>query len=191
MYWEYVPMFCIRDTLTKEKTQGKQQWTDRYTSNTYITRGHDRMVVGFTSSYAISAYHQWCCEFESRSERGVQHNVIKFVSDLRQVDGFLRVLRFTQLSCFAYYNMKPSPHPNLHWNIPPIHNIWMRWANLWIWVLGTFPRSQINFGLFSTWKYTLKYIVAILVVYNFRTNLITPHTSSRRLLPLATRMFTL
>jgi hypothetical protein len=26
-------------------------------------RGRDRMVVGFTT-YATSAYHQWCCEFE-------------------------------------------------------------------------------------------------------------------------------
>ena len=32
---------------------------------------------------------EWCCEFESRSGRGVQHYVIKFVSDLRQVSGFL------------------------------------------------------------------------------------------------------
>jgi hypothetical protein len=35
-----------------------------------------------------------CCEFQSRSGRGVQHYVIHFVSDLRQVGGFLRVLRF-------------------------------------------------------------------------------------------------
>ena len=56
-------------------------------------RDRDRMVVGFTTTYAISAYHHWC-EFESRSVRGVQHYVIKFVSDLRQVGGFLRVLRF-------------------------------------------------------------------------------------------------
>jgi len=40
-------------------------------------RGRDRMVVGFTTTYAISAYHHWCCEFESRSGRGVQHYVIK------------------------------------------------------------------------------------------------------------------
>ena len=57
-------------------------------------RGSDRMVVGFTATYAISAYHYSCCEFESRSWRGVQHYVMKFVSDLRQVSGFLRVLRF-------------------------------------------------------------------------------------------------
>jgi hypothetical protein len=57
-------------------------------------RGRDRMVVGFTTAYVLSAYHHWCCEFESLSRRGVQHYVIKFVSDLRQVGGFLRVLRF-------------------------------------------------------------------------------------------------
>jgi hypothetical protein len=49
------------------------------------------MVVGFTTTYAISAYHHCCCEFESPSGRDVQHYVIKFVSDLRQVGGFLRV----------------------------------------------------------------------------------------------------
>jgi len=31
-------------------------------------RGRDRMVVGFTTTYAISisAYRHWCCQFESR-----------------------------------------------------------------------------------------------------------------------------
>jgi hypothetical protein len=48
-------------------------------------RGLDRMVVGFTTTYATSAYHHWCCEFESRSGRGVQHYVIKFVSNLVRV----------------------------------------------------------------------------------------------------------
>jgi hypothetical protein len=33
-------------------------------------------------------------KFESRSGRVVQHYAIKFVSDMRQVGGFLRVLRF-------------------------------------------------------------------------------------------------
>ena len=28
---------------------------------------HDRMVVGFTTTYAISAYHHQICEFEPRS----------------------------------------------------------------------------------------------------------------------------
>jgi hypothetical protein len=51
-------------------------------------RGRDRMAAGFTTVYAISAYHHQCCEFESG--RGVQHYVIKFVSDLRQVGNFLR-----------------------------------------------------------------------------------------------------
>ena len=56
-------------------------------------RGHDRMVVGYTTTYAISTYPHWC-EFESRSGSGVQHYVIKFVSDLWQVSGFLWVLWF-------------------------------------------------------------------------------------------------
>jgi hypothetical protein len=52
------------------------------------------MVVEFTTTYTRIAYHHWSCEFESRSGRGVQHYVIKFDSDLRQVGGFHRVLRF-------------------------------------------------------------------------------------------------
>ena len=42
-----------------------------------------RMVVGLTTTYVV----------ESRSRRGVKY-VIKFVRDLLQVDGLLRVLRF-------------------------------------------------------------------------------------------------
>jgi hypothetical protein len=53
-----------------------------------------RMVVEFITTYAFSAYHHWYCEFGSRSGRGVQHYVIKFVSVLRHVGGFLRVLWF-------------------------------------------------------------------------------------------------
>ena len=60
-------------------------------------RGRDRMVVGFTTTCAISAYHHKSCEFEYRSwldVRMIQHYVIKFDSDLRQVGGFLRVCWF-------------------------------------------------------------------------------------------------
>ena len=57
-------------------------------------RGRDRIVVGFTTTYVISVYQQWCCEYESRSGRGVHNFVIKFVSDLRQVGGFVRLLQF-------------------------------------------------------------------------------------------------
>jgi hypothetical protein len=49
----------------------------------------DRMVVGFTTTYAISAYHHWCWEFESRSGRGLQHYAMRFVSDLWQVGKIL------------------------------------------------------------------------------------------------------
>jgi len=55
-------------------------------------RGHDRTLVGFTITCAISAYHHWGWdEFESHSGEvySIQHYVIKFVSDLGQVSGFL------------------------------------------------------------------------------------------------------
>ena len=55
----------------------------------YVSRrGCDRIVVVFTTTDAISTYHHWCCELESRSGRGVQHYVIKCVSDLRKFGGF-------------------------------------------------------------------------------------------------------
>jgi hypothetical protein len=38
-------------------------------------RDHDHMVVGFTTTYAISPYHHWHCEFESCSWWGV-HNIM-------------------------------------------------------------------------------------------------------------------
>ena len=41
-------------------------------------------------------YHHKLCKFESRSGKvySIQHYVIKFISDLQQVGGFLRILRF-------------------------------------------------------------------------------------------------
>ena len=54
-------------------------------------RGRDRIVVGFTATYAISTYYHCCCQIESRSGRGVEHFLIKFVRDFRQVDGVSRV----------------------------------------------------------------------------------------------------
>ena len=39
--------------------------------NVGARRGRDRMVVKFTTTYVITAYHHWCCEFGPRSWRGV------------------------------------------------------------------------------------------------------------------------
>ena len=83
----------LLDTLKKYEETFKRGLYS-FTLKVSVRRGHDRMVVEFTTIYAISAYHHWCCEFESRSGRGVQLYVIKFVSDLRQVDCFIRVPRF-------------------------------------------------------------------------------------------------
>ena len=80
------------------------------------------MVVGFTTTYAISAYHHWCYEFESLSRRGVQHYVIKFVSDLRQIGGFLQLSNCSAISCenklvFNEMMMRPALYKtNTHSN---------------------------------------------------------------------------
>jgi hypothetical protein len=58
-------------------TRRKPQTTDKL-----YHIGRDHIVVGFTTTYAISVYHHWCCEFGYRSGKGVQHYVIKFVSGL-------------------------------------------------------------------------------------------------------------
>jgi hypothetical protein len=73
---------------------GEETGSTRRKPTDYSISIHITYVVILVLSDAISAYHYWCCEFESRSGWGVQHYVIKFVSDLRQVHGFLRVLRF-------------------------------------------------------------------------------------------------
>jgi hypothetical protein len=39
-------------------------------------RGRDRMVVGFTTTYTISAYHHYGCEFETCSWRGVFDTIV-------------------------------------------------------------------------------------------------------------------
>ena len=40
-----------------------------------IWQGRDCMEVGLTT-YAIGAYHHWCCEFEPRSWRGVPNTTL-------------------------------------------------------------------------------------------------------------------
>jgi len=49
------------------------------------------MVVGFTTTCANSAYHHKHCEFEPANGEvySIQHYVVKLVSDLQQVSGFL------------------------------------------------------------------------------------------------------
>jgi hypothetical protein len=61
-----------------------------------VHRGRDRIIVGITTTYAISAYHHSRCEFESRwgEVYSIHHYVIKFVNDMRHINGFLLALRF-------------------------------------------------------------------------------------------------
>jgi len=67
-------------------------------------RGHDCMVVGFITSCAINAYHHYHCEFKSCSGKvySIQHYVIKYVSDLRQVSGFLHQYNWPPRYCWKW-----------------------------------------------------------------------------------------
>jgi hypothetical protein len=68
------------------------------------------MIVGFMTTYAISAYHHWC-EFESPSDEvySVQHNyVIKFVCDLH---------RWFSLGTPVSSTNKTEWSPRYNWNI--------------------------------------------------------------------------
>ena len=58
--------------------------------------GRHRMVVGFTATCTISAYHHKVVNSNPAhvEVNSIQFYVIKFVSDLRQVSNYLRVLRF-------------------------------------------------------------------------------------------------
>ena len=72
----------------------------------YIYRKKTIVDHTYNTKYAISAYHHWCCEFASRSGRGVQHYVIKFVSD--------RSVIFSGSSGFLHKKNWP---PRQNWNI--------------------------------------------------------------------------
>ena len=45
-------------------------------------RGHNPMLVGFTTTYAISAYHHWYCSSNPThgEVHSIQHYMIKFVT---------------------------------------------------------------------------------------------------------------
>ena len=83
-----------------------------YSKGTNLRRSHhccDRMEDGFITTYGISVYHHYRCEFQSHSNEvySIQHYVIKFVGDLRQVGDFLQVLP----------NQYKKWPPQYNWNI--------------------------------------------------------------------------
>ena len=54
------------------------------------------MMAEITTTYALSAYHHLRCDSNPVHDKAfsMQHYVMQVISDLRQVGGFLRVLRF-------------------------------------------------------------------------------------------------
>ena len=75
----------LEEHLSAAEKQGPSSTPTRYIFyirvfpwNEGDRRGRHRMVVGFITTYAISAYHHKSCEFESNSGEvySMQHNVI-------------------------------------------------------------------------------------------------------------------
>ena len=80
---------CIVFGLEPTIYHTRGEHTNHYTTDVVC---RDRMVVGFTTTVPVKSVPiTTSVHGEAFS---IQHYVIKFVTDLRQVSGFLRVLRF-------------------------------------------------------------------------------------------------
>ena len=83
----------------------KWKWNETTSAYSYYQfdrgrRGRDRIIVGFITTCTTSAYNNTnvvSLNHVYGEEYSIQHYVIKFVSDLQQVVGFLKVLQFPPL----------------------------------------------------------------------------------------------
>jgi hypothetical protein len=95
---------------------------------------HYRYTQGSSSPKdTISAFHHWSCEFEKRVY-SIQHYLIKFVSDLRQVGGFLWFPPPIRLTAYLMEGMLPSCLSERiilsdHQLIWPVASHWQTWSN--------------------------------------------------------------
>ena len=77
-----------------------------------LKRGHrDRMVVGFTTTCAISAYHHKRCEFKSQSWQGVHDTTL-----CDKVCQWLAGGRWFSVGTLVFLHQKNWP-PRYNWNI--------------------------------------------------------------------------
>ena len=104
----------------------------------YLCGRRDRMVAGLWTTYAISVYHHWCCEFESRPGElySIQHYVIKFVSDLRQVGCFLR--------CPSPIKLTAAKSLKYCWKWRKYHNVSVVIDNILLFLCGFEPTSLVH-----------------------------------------------
>ena len=97
----------------------KSYWPPIFINNKEDCHGRNRMVVGFTTICATKVVSSNLTHGEVCS---IQHYVIKFVSDLRQVDGFLRVRQQKNWPQRYNWNIveswakhhKPNPNPTAY-----------------------------------------------------------------------------
>jgi hypothetical protein len=99
-------------------------------------RGRDRMVVGLTTTYAIGAYHHWCCEFKSRYFRGVQHYTFMALVVRRYKTMFSRRSHISRR--FVYPKKSYSPNVCLPEEVIFLEGLFTRrrkWLPREIWIL--------------------------------------------------------
>ena len=125
-------------------------------SISFLTRGRycrDRMVVGFTTAFAFDVYNPAHCEMYS-----IQHYVIKFASNLRQVGGFLRVLPpvYQLLAHGRWFSPGTPGTPGTTTSKTVHHNATETLLKV---VLNTKTQTQTSSLLINAHKHTCRYAV--------------------------------
>jgi hypothetical protein len=116
---------------------------------------YGRMVVGFTTTYEISAYHNWRCEFESSTWRGVLdtllgYKVCYWLAAGRWLDRLPK--HFKSIICDLQLHTRSPYHKNSDFSI--IYSIYYRF------VLGYFCRylKKMVKLIITMYNYMLKYL---------------------------------
>ena len=73
------------------------------------------VIIGFTTTCAISAYHHWCCEFESRS--GQQHYVCQRLATGQWYIMSMFIKKFKE---WHFLGCSPPAANDLYFMPPPI-----------------------------------------------------------------------
>jgi hypothetical protein len=109
---------------------------------TFYGRHHDLVYrygiyVWQMTTVAISTYYHWCCECESRSGRGVQHYVIKFVSDLRQLGGLCLTMFYGGV-ILDFLSKQQQKHIFCRWHSKEAsRELWFHMAQWFTWMVGS------------------------------------------------------
>ena len=124
--------------------------------------GRDRMVVGFTTTYAICAYQHWCCGFDSCSGRGVHHSGLNFATSLVAMASKDVILRPS--FCHRAPNWRPSLKTWTSRNAVPLPFSFSIWTKSWPWL-----KSRRNISFFNVnFVHFFKHKSDFILIYHVR-----------------------